>query len=115
MSILASLGGIPVMVTFGMMVGFGGFSTGLPGYAAPLTAAIWWTMLFVGLVVARWFLAQPVRPGRTAVAAGVLIVVQALVAYFVRIGNERLLFAVIFASGVGALIAVYAIPTIARE
>src|SRR5262245_16298469 len=103
------------MATFGMMVGFGGFSTGLPGYAAPLTAAIWWTMLFVVLVLARWFVGLPVRPGRTAVAAAVLIVVQTVVAYLDLTRNEQLLFAILFASGLVALLAVYAIPAISRE
>jgi hypothetical protein len=99
-ALIASAVGIPVLMVFGLAMGFGGFSTGLPALALPLTAGVWWALVFGALLSVRWVADLSTRPARTATAAALVVAVQFMLAYFAHV-------AVVFIGGMLVIFAFF--------
>jgi hypothetical protein len=78
--LIASAVGLPVLLLLGIAAGFAGFSTGLSGLTVALTAGVWWAMVFVSFLFARWIAALPTQRVRTASASALMVAVQFMLA-----------------------------------
>ena len=95
-AIVASAVGIPVLMMFGLAMGFGG----LPAFAVPLTAGAWWALVFGALFSVRWVADLSTRPARTASAAALMVAVQFMLARFALVAGAGGQVALTFIGGV---------------